>query len=72
MATSSTADEPRTRADEWHEPEPDQSLAESPPATAPESRPVVSRVRDELWQPRYAIVAAIVLVLIALQIWILF
>jgi hypothetical protein len=73
MATFSTADDPLTRPDDWPEAQsepaparPDQDVSDLIP------RPLATRIRDELWQPRYAVVAAIVIILIALQLWILF
>jgi hypothetical protein len=71
MATFSTADEPLTRPEDWNEAQPEPAPA-MPDEGIAAPRPLATRVRDELWQPRYAVVAAIVVILVALQLWILF
>ena len=71
MATSSTADESLARPDDWHEAQADPAPA-LPEEPIPAPSPLATRIRDELWQLRYAVVAGIVIILIALQLWILF
>lgn len=71
MATFSTTDEHVSRPEELQAPpaQPEERMSDEP---APDAKSVSARVRDELWQPRYAVIAGIAGLLIILQVWILF
>ena len=71
MATIPTADEPLTKSGDWQNPQPE-PVAWMPDEEPSAPLPLSARIRAELWHPRYAILAGIVVLLIVLQIWILF
>ncbi|CAN5733792.1 hypothetical protein BH24CHL4_BH24CHL4_22150 [soil metagenome] len=71
MATYSTTDEPLTHPEDWREP-PAEPEPWMPPEPAPVSRKLSKRIREELFQPRYLVIAGIILLLIILQVWVLF
>ncbi len=71
MATFSTTDDPVAEAEDW------QSLpveADTPALIEPvrNVQSPIDRIRVEIWQPRYLILAGIILFLILLQIWVLY